>query len=271
MACRSRSERSSLQRSKVSGDQGRGPPPASRAGPGWGTATGTPAGPLRTSRRQLRVVVGEVEERAGGAELLPLEQHRRARRQQQQRGQRPEAAGARQLVAALAAGGVGDLVVVLEEVDERRRRQVERRGAAALLLPRVPLPLVEKAVLDARDQLLRRAEVVGVVGLVAAGQRHQRRVVEVVVPERVEAVAALRGRAHQLRLLRLVLGDDRSSARPRPRAPRRTIAARMWSVEASKISGWRRAAGRRGGTRRSSSRRWRRRTRAPAARPRRRS
>ena len=47
-----------------------------------------------------------------------------------------------------------------------------------------------------------------VVGLAPPGERDQRAVVEVVVPERVESVAAAGGRAGEARLLRLVLGDD---------------------------------------------------------------
>ena len=101
-----------------------------------------------------------------------------------------------ELVEPLAAAGVGDLVVVLDEGDECAPAAARRPGVPRrLLLPLVALALVEVAVLDRRDELLRRAEVVGVVGLVVAGQRDHGAVVEVVVPERVEAIAALLGRA----------------------------------------------------------------------------
>ena len=82
-----------------------------------------------------------------------------------------------------------------------------------LLLPAVPLPLIEVAPAQRRDQLLRAPEVVAVVGLVASGQRHARRVMEVVVPHAVQAVAA-------------VVGGARRGARPAARARRRSDVAR---------------------------------------------
>ena len=94
--------------------------------------------------------------------------------------------------------------------------------AAALALPGVALALIEEAALDGRDQLLGRPGVVAVVGLGAAGERDRGGVVEVVVPQRVEAVAAGRHRADEPHVLRLVLGDqeNRSATGARPRAAR---------------------------------------------------
>jgi hypothetical protein len=102
--------------------------------------------------------------------------------------------------------------VVLEKMHEGRRRQVERRRATRLPLPRVPLALIEKAVLDARDQFLRRAGIVRVVRLAPPGQRDERRVVEVVVQDRIDPVTTRRRRADERGLLRFVLGSDEQAS-----------------------------------------------------------
>src|SRR5258707_9655313 len=104
--------------------------------------------------------------------------------------------------------GVGDLVVVLQEIDEVGRRQVERRGAAPLLLPGKNLSLVEVAPFEGRDEFLRIAVIVGVVGFIAADERHHGGMMEVVVPNCIQAVAALLRRAYEASSLPLVLGDD---------------------------------------------------------------
>src|SRR5688572_27954118 len=97
------------------------------------------------------------------------------------------AAGRRGLMQSPAEGGIRHLVVVLEIRDERVRRQVERGRTAALPLPGVPLALVQVAEPRARDQLLRTALVVAVVRFTASGERDHRRVMRIVVPERVKA------------------------------------------------------------------------------------
>src|SRR5438105_3156873 len=99
-------------------------------------------------------MVGEIEKRAGGGELLTLKQHRRPRSQQGQRGQRAVYARRRQLVVARAAGRVGDLVVIFQEGDKRRRRQVQRGSAPQLLLPSVPLPLIQVPPFQRGDEFL---------------------------------------------------------------------------------------------------------------------
>ena len=92
--------------------------------------------------------------------------------------------------------------------------------AARFLLPLVALPLIEEAVLGGGDELARPAAIIGVIGLVVSGQRDHGAVMEIVVPQGVEPVAAVLGRPHQPRLLRLVLADDKGgAARVRPRAP----------------------------------------------------
>ncbi len=78
--------------------------------------------------------------------------------------------------------------------------------------------LIETAPLRGRDEFLGRAVVVRVVGLLLAGEGHHRAVMEIVVPERVESVAAAPGRAHEPRVLGLVFrhDDGGASARRRP-------------------------------------------------------
>src|SRR5688500_11907122 len=101
--------------------------------------------------------------------------------------------------------GVGDLVVVLDEGDATRGRDVETRPAAAIGLPGIELPLEQEAVFGRGDELLRDAGVIAVVGLPPPGHRDDCRMVEVVVPHRVDAVAALLRAADQAGVLRLVL------------------------------------------------------------------
>src|SRR6266850_3969076 len=104
-----------------------------------------------------------------------------------------------------AAGGVRHLIMVLEEGDERGRLQPESWRAAALLLPFVPLALVKVAPFDGGDELLRLAQVLGIVRLIMPGQRHHRAMMKIIIPERVDAIASLRVWPHQLYMLRLVL------------------------------------------------------------------
>ena len=103
-----------------------------------------------------------------------------------------------------------------------------------LSLPRVILALVEIAALDHRYELLRRAEIIRVVGLAATGEGDLRAVVKIVVPERVEAVAPFVSRPREARVLRLVLGDDDCPPRSRPPPSRRAVTrAMMCSADAS--------------------------------------
>ena len=170
---------------------------------------------------QLALEVGEVHERRRGVEFLALKQHRRARSEQQQRRHRAPPGGARQRVAAHAARRVRDLIVVLQKRHERRLRQMQRGSAAHIALPVIVLALKEEAVLRRGDELLRLAACVAVVRLAASGQRHHRTVVKVVVPQRVDPVAALFQRPDQPRVLRLVLrhDEDRTMTCRSTRAP----------------------------------------------------
>jgi hypothetical protein len=144
-------------------------------------------------RRQRGGVIGEVEERPGRRELLPLEQQRCPRAQQQQRRHGAQAPGRGQRVQSRPGRGIRDLIVVLQIRHEARGLDAEGRCAATLPLPGVPLALIEIAPPRRRDELARGASVVRVVGLAAAGERDAGAVMEVVVPHAVETIAALGG------------------------------------------------------------------------------
>src|SRR5277367_383751 len=80
-------------------------------------------------------------------------------------------------------------------------------GAEPFLLPGEELALVEKAPLHRRYQLLRSAQIVRGVRLAVAAQSDAGAVVKIVVPDRIDAEAAVRRGAHQPGLLGFVLGD----------------------------------------------------------------
>ena len=52
------------------------------------------------------------------------------------------------------------------------------------------------------------AEIIGVVGVVVAGQRHDSRMVEIVIPQSIQPVPLFLNRPHELRMLPLVFRDD---------------------------------------------------------------
>ena len=113
--------------------------------------------PLLTLSQRSPLVIAEVEERRGGAEFLTLKKHRRAWRKQQQRAHGAIHPRVGEHVGAFAARRVRHLIVILQKGHEVPGLKVERRRAAALLLPFVPLALIEVAVLRGGDELLRRA------------------------------------------------------------------------------------------------------------------
>ena len=98
-------------------------------------------------------------------------------------------------------------------------------------LPGIVLALEQEPVQRRGQPLAGGAAVVGRVGFVRAGQRHARRMVQVLVEDAVQAVAAVRHRPHQPRVLRLVLGDDDHRSRRRrlagdPRQRRQDVLGR---------------------------------------------
>ena len=84
----------------------------------------------------------------------------------------------------------------------------QHRRAAVFLLPVVPLALKQVAPFHSRNDLLRRALIVGVVGVVQTGHGHAAGMMEVVVPAAVETEPVLDRRTQHARLLQFVLGGD---------------------------------------------------------------
>ena len=153
------------------------------------------------------MVVGEEQEGCGRSELLSLKQQWRLGREQQERRQRAVASRAGELMQPRPGGGIRHLVVVLEKMHEPMSRDVEREPTAPLLLPGVPLPLIQVSPFHGGDELLRRATVVRVVRFPTAGGGDQRGVVEVIRPHAVETETLGFG-PHKPRILRFVFGDD---------------------------------------------------------------
>src|SRR5262245_12164018 len=79
--------------------------------------------------------------------------------------------------------------MVLEEDDKVGRREVQRWGSATLLLPFVPLPLEKITVFRAGNELLWSAAIVCVIRFTPAGGGHDRGVVIIIIPERIETIA----------------------------------------------------------------------------------
>ena len=103
--------------------------------------------------------------------------------------------GRRSGCSAQAAAGIGDLVVVLQEQHELRRRRARGRACrAAAPASGSAGPGRGSRDWPAETSSCGAAAIVGEVGLVAAGQRDAGAVVEIVVPQRVEPIAALLAR-----------------------------------------------------------------------------
>src|SRR5438105_3905440 len=98
--------------------------------------------------------------------------------------------------------------MVFQKADEVRGIQVKSWVAAPFLLPAIALALVEKTPLGGRDEFLRLAGVVHVIGFTTPGQGDAGGVMKIVVPQGIQAVAPLGRRANKLRMLRFILGDQ---------------------------------------------------------------
>src|SRR4029078_1134341 len=105
------------------------------------------------------------------------------------------------------------------------RREAGGQRPSTTALQGVRLALIEKSTLRARDEFLRRPEIIGVIRLPPSGERDLRGVVKIVIPHGIEAEPRLLRRAQHPHVLSFVLGhnDDGpdggpwTSARRRPR------------------------------------------------------
>src|SRR5450432_2204464 len=111
-------------------------------------------------------------------------------------------------MTAGAIRGICHLIVILNEENFGSRRRLQSRSSTALLLPFIVLPLIQEPVFYSRDELLRLSQIVGVIRLIAAGQRHHGAVMEVIIPQSIQTIAAFIGRLNQLHVLRLIFADD---------------------------------------------------------------
>src|SRR5436190_19107783 len=109
--------------------------------------------------------------------------------------------------------------MILDEIDKARRLDIQRRGSSALLLPCIVLPLIQKPPLHSRDEFLRAAAVIGIVRFASSRKRHSSRVMEVIVPDGIQTIAAVLEVSHDPRVLWLVFSADHNRAAPRG-APR---------------------------------------------------
>lgn len=166
--------------------------------------------------RERSLAIGEIVKRRGCAELLSLEQKGCLGAEQEQRRQCAKAGRRTELVQPPAGSRVGDLIVVLQEVNEPGRAALSNcRGAARRILPVVALALEEISVFRRRDEFLRRAVMIVKISFPPARCRDHGRVMEIVIPDGVQAIAAERRGIHQATFLRLVLGNeiDRAAGR----------------------------------------------------------
>src|SRR5690242_6987951 len=102
---------------------------------------------------------------------------------------------------------VSNLIMILNEVDEGWLVDVQGGLAAVLLLPSIPLALIEVSVCQRRSELLWPAFVVGIIRVALPGQSHHRTVMKVVVPQTVQTISALFDGPNIMGLLGFVFGD----------------------------------------------------------------
>ena len=107
---------------------------------------------------------------------------------------------------------VGDLIVILEKTDEGRRRMASRVCTSRLLLPGIPLALVQQVPSRHRRKLTRRSTIVGEVRLTTSGERDECRVMPVFIPQAIHAWIRV-AQTNVPRVLRFVLGRDKDAPR----------------------------------------------------------
>src|SRR5262245_19125737 len=137
---------------------------------------------------ELGIVIREEEEGGARSHGLTHEDERDLRRQQQERHRRAQDRLVGEDGKALAEGAVADLIVILQEGDKAARRQVAARRAARPALPGARwLALKDEAVAQSARQRLGGAHrIVPVIAIILAGQQNMQRVMNVIVPLRIE-------------------------------------------------------------------------------------
>src|SRR5690625_2861738 len=152
-------------------------------------------------------MIGKIEKRLCRTEFLTLKKHRCAGQQQKQCRHCPIPAGTRSLMSAMSVSRIGELIVIFEKIDKNRRRKSESRSAATLFLPEIKLALIEKPVFGDGDEFLRRTEMIAVIRFAPARKSDHRRMVKIIIPDRVETVAPFFDSRHHLDVLRFVFRD----------------------------------------------------------------
>src|SRR5207302_901605 len=107
---------------------------------------------------------------------------------------------------------IRNLIVVLNEGDKCVWGRAESRRAARCFLPEIGLSLKQITVLGCGNKFLRRAEKIAVVRFPSSGQCDDGAVMKIVVPNRIEIVAAFAPGTDQLGNLPLVFGDHNDRA-----------------------------------------------------------
>src|SRR5689334_10028996 len=98
--------------------------------------------------------------------------------------------------------------MVLKVKDKSAGWLVLHFGSSRFALPIVPLPLIQEAAFQQRNQFLGTAMVVGEVGFSPAGCRHFTGVVKIVTPDGIQAPPPLFDRANGANLLALAFCDE---------------------------------------------------------------
>ena len=162
--------------------------------------------PLADGAAELGVfVVGEVLKRRRRAPLFALEQHGRERPQQNERGRNPQPRVVDEHAQPVTGRAIAHLVVILRVADEAVEPDAVEWPAVAPLAEAGILPPVDEAVFQRVGEVVDPSEVGVVTGSLAGEQRVQR-VMEVVGPLGVDAVATERRRTQDAWVVQVALG-----------------------------------------------------------------
>src|SRR5512145_1704237 len=116
------------------------------------------------------------------------------------------------LMKAAAHAEIGHLVVIFNIIDKPCRFYSTSGATASLALPAIRLPLIKESRLCRGYEFPHIAAIIRKICLAVSGQRYQRRVMKIIIPEGIYSVPALIDRSNQCRLLRLIFGCDNGTA-----------------------------------------------------------